>query len=637
MRLTLRHRILLTLVPLVLLLAALGGAGVVLLYRLGHQIDAILRENYDSVIAMERLNEALERIDSSFQFALAGRRAQAQEQYQRNWEPYLRNLRVEQSNITLPGEQELADRLTALTERYRGQGDKFFGQPPDMAPAVQDYFGPDGLLARFNDIKAVSGSILRLNQDNMETASQEARRTALYSLIGFAAGLAAAVVLASVLAWHTTRAILRPIQALTQAATGISAGNLDQVVPYLSRDELGDLAQAFNTMARHLRDYRRSELSRLLTAQRTSQATIDSFSDPVLVVDAEERVEMANPAARHALGVPTAQTAAARRGADEARPVWQPPDALREPLRAAIREHRAYQPQDFDRAMKLRVGGEDRFYLPRIVPIEDPYKNSLGAAVLLQDITRFRLLDEVKSDLVATVSHELKTPLTGVQLAVHLLLEETVGPLAPKQMELLIDARDNAERLLARVNNLLDLTRLERGRVQLDLRPQAPAELLRVAADGVRDRARDKGVEVMVETTWDLPPIAADPQRLPRALDNLLDNAVSYTERGGRITLSASAADGQVTLTVADTGLGIPPEHLPHVFDRFFRVPGRSRAGGTGLGLAIVREIVTAHGGTVACESRPGQGSIFRLTLPVWSEPERAEAKGRQEEIHHDD
>jgi PAS domain S-box-containing protein len=364
-------------------------------------------------------------------------------------------------------------------------------------------------------------------------------------------------------------------------------------------------------MARQLRHYRQTDYSRLLRAQRTSQATIDSFPDPVLVVDGEGLVEMANPAAQRLLGV------AGKKPEQSAPAVWQPPEPLREPLREAVQNQRPYLPEEFDRAVTLRLDGQDRSLLPRILPIRDPYGFTLGAAVLLEDVTRFRLLDQVKSDLVATASHELKTPLTSVRLALHLLLEEAVGPLTPKQTELLLDARDNAERLLAMVNNLLDLARLEQGREHLQLRPEPPRAVLQAAAEAVRPRAEDKGISVTVEAPDDLPLVAVDDQRLGHALGNLLDNAVAYTERGGRITLSAAAEGDGVTLAVADTGLGIPPEHLPHVFERFFRIPGRGPGGGTGLGLAIVREIVTAHGGTIACASQPGQGTVFRITLPA--------------------
>lgn len=611
MRLSFRYQVVLTLAPLLALLALLGVAGAVLLYRLGGRIDAILRENYDSVIFMERLNEALERIDSSFQFALAGREDKARKQYAQNWIDYEKNLAQERKNITLPGEAELVERLTALTERYRRQGEAFYTHP-DQAQRRQEYFDPEGLLAAFEEIKTTSSQILRLNQDNMEQASKEAQETARNSLIGFGIGLGAASLLALLLAWRTIAAILNPIRSLTQAALSIGGGNLDQVVPVATRDELGQLAEAFNTMARQLRHYRQTDYARLLRAQRTSQATIDSFPDPVIVVDGEGLVEMANPAAQRMLGVN------GRKGDDQAQVPWVPPEAIREPLRKAVRQQVAYLPEGFDRTLALRVNGREQSFLPRILPIADPYGNTLGAAVVLEDVTRFRLMDQVKSNLVATVSHELKTPLTGIRLAVHLLLEEAAGPLAPKQTELLLDARENAERLLARVNSLLDLARLEEKQGALDLRPESPRALLETAAETVRPRAADKGVEMIIEVPPDLPEVAADAQRLGNALENLLANAITYTDRGGRITLSATRAGERVILSVTDTGMGIPPEYLPHVFDKFFRVPGQSQGGGTGLGLAIVHEIVTAHGGEITCESRAGVGSVFRLTLPVW-------------------
>jgi NtrC-family two-component system sensor histidine kinase KinB len=614
MKLTLRAHILLTVLPLLLLMAVLGGAAVALLYRLGGSIGTILRENYDSVLYMERLNEALERIDSSFGFALAGHEQKAREQYAQNWKDFDDNLHREQDNITLPGERESVEKLTKLRDRYRQQGDAFYRLGPGDPRRNADYFQDDGLLDRFKEIKGVSGHIRRLNQENMEEASQRARHTAQDSLIGFGIGLTAAVVLGVWLAWLTFRAVLRTVRLVTQSALAIGSGNLDQVVPVLSRDELGQLAEAFNVMARQLRHYRQTDYSRLLRLQRTGQATIDSFPDPVLVVDAEGHVELANPAAQRFLGV-----TGTRDGQRSAAP-WQPPEPLREPLRLALQQQRPFLPEEFDRAVTFRVDGRDRSFLPRLLPIRDPYGQSLGAAVLLEDVTRFRLLDQVKSNLVATASHELKTPLTAVRLAVHLLLEETVGPLTPKQTELLVDARDNAERLLAMVNNLLDLAHLEQGEEHLDLRPEAPADLLRTAADTVRPRAEDKQVAVVVEAADDLPRVAADAFRLGHALDNLLDNALTYTNRGGRITLSATAAGDHVTLAVADTGIGIPPEYLARVFERFFRIPGQSLGTGTGLGLAIVREVVLAHGGTVTCASQPGSGTVFRLTLPVWKD-----------------
>jgi two-component system, NtrC family, sensor histidine kinase KinB len=609
---TLRYRILITLLPLLALLAVLGGAGVVLLHRLSGSIDAILRENYDSVVYMERLKESLERLDSSFTFALAGQEDEARAQYKEQWKPYLDNLHNEQNNITVPGEGALVQRLTALTERYRHKGDGFYARKPGDDQRKEDYFGKDGLKQLFYDTKQTADEILVLNQDHMKKASQNAQVAARDSLVGFAIGLIVAGVLAGWLAWRTVQAILRPIRAVTSSAYAIGVGNLDQVVSVSSRDELGQLAEAFNAMARQLRQYRQSDYARLLRAQRTSQATIDSFPDPVLVVDPEGHVEMANPAAQQLFGV------AGRRMEGQLSLPWQPPERLREPLREAIQNQRPHLPEEFDHTIDLRASGQERSFLPRILPIRDPWGHTLGAAVLLEDVTRFRLLDQVKSDLVATASHELKTPLTSVRLALHLLLEETVGPLTTKQTELLLDARDNAERLVAVVNNLLDLARLEQGHRRLDLQPVSPLDLVRAVTDTVRPRTDDKGVTLHTVLPPELPAVAADETQLGHALSNLLDNALTYTDRGGSITVSAAQVEDRITFAVADTGLGIAAEYLPHVFDRFFRILGQSRGRGTGLGLAIVREIVTAHGGTVSCESKPGIGSVFRLSLPIW-------------------
>ena len=219
--------------------------------------------------------------------------------------------------------------------------------------------------------------------------------------------------------------------------------------------------------------------------------------------------------------------------------------------------------------------------------------------MVLEDVTRFRLLDEVKSNLVATVSHELKTPLTSIRLVLHLLLEENAGPLAPKQLELLVDARDNAERLLAMINNLLDLARLEQGRSQLHLRPEQPIAMLQTAADR-------SGPGLLIRAwncRWTCPRPAAGgrgcgpvPARdAEPAGQRPGPHAPRRPDHPGPRT---SRRQGS-SLSVTDTGSGIPAQYLPLLFEKYFRVPGDTAPGGSGLGLAIVREIATAHGGTV--------------------------------------
>jgi NtrC-family two-component system sensor histidine kinase KinB len=613
---TLRTRILLTVAPLLVLTAALGAADAVLLYHMGRNIDYILRDNLRSVDYMIDLNRALDGIDDAFRMNLLGRNG-TREQYLEQWKEYKVQQDLEAHNVTiLPREQELVNELAVETEAYRKAGDRFF-----EAPAAERYFG-DGdepLSAQYGKIRHTAEEIRLLNEKEMQKASDDAKTAASAWGLWLAVGLAIAALLACLLAWTTVRAVLGPLRHLAQTAVAVGAGNFDQIIP-TADDEVGQVARAFNQMTRQLRDYRQSHSVRLLRAQRTGQAVLDSFPDPILVVDPDGQVEMANPAARRVLGV-TGQPSWNQPSEGQAPPaeVWQPPESLRQPLTDALQKQQPFVTQAFDQTVAFRLDGEDCAYLPQVLPIRDPYGNTLGAAVVLSDVTKFRLLDQIKSDLAATVSHELKTPLTGVRLVLHLLLEETVGPLTPKQTELLIDARDNAERLLSTIEHLLGLARLEHGGESLQIQREEPAALLETAAESLRPRAAAKRVEFVVENAESLPAVGVDAQRFSGALNNLLDNALKYTEEGGRITLTAAPlGEDRVRFTVADTGVGIPPEYLPHVFEKFFRVPGDGRGRGTGLGLAIVREIAIAHHGVVAVESQPGKGAVFTLTIPVW-------------------
>jgi PAS domain S-box-containing protein len=566
MTLSLRQRILLTVTPLLLLLTGLGVSGAVLLVRLGQRSDAILRENYDSVRAMDRLKLAI---------------------LEHNWAEIDAQFQIEQNNVTiLPDEPRLVQELDVALRCYR--------HDPRLKSAVL----------------RIAEAIRVLNENQMQQASQDAQATARVSAAGFVAGVMVSVLLAVLAVWWLQRTLLEPIQAVTEAATAIGGGQLHLLVPVQTRDEVGRLAEAFNAMTAKLRAYRQSNTERLVRARQTGQATIDSFADPVVVIDTLGRVEVANPTAQRLLGVrpPTDSEAPA---------VWTPPDSLRQPVEEALRQQRVVENETFDQAVTFRLDGEERVYLPQVRPIRSAEGELLGAAVVLTDVTRFRLLDRLKSDWVATVSHELKTPLTSVRLAVHVLLEEVVGPLEPKQIELLIEARENTERLLKLIEHLLSLAKLEDGREQLDLRPADPAELLQAAADEAAMRAEDRRIGIVVEVAPNAPAVTVDAVRFGRALNNLLDNALTYTEPGGTVALSAATLDaGRVRITVRDTGIGIPAESLPHVFDRFFRVPGRDGTPGTGLGLAIVREIIMAHGGDIVCASDVGHGTTFHITLP---------------------
>jgi NtrC-family two-component system sensor histidine kinase KinB len=287
---TLRTKLLIGIAPLLAIMVVLGLWAIVMFYRLGGNIDVILRENYASVLAAEGMKESLERMDSAVLFAIGGQESRAKEQFREYRPVFQRNLKVEQNNITLPGEKELADELARLYGNYLSLTDRFFALGPGQVDErTKMYFSQ--LLPTFNRIKDRADDVLNLNQRNMEDMDRKARDAASLSTRLMVLALLGSAVVATLLAMLLSRSILDPIQSVTRAARSVAKGDLDQVVPVLTRDELGELAQAFNSMARTIRDFQQAGTARLLRAQKTAQATIDSFPDPVVVVDPTGAVE----------------------------------------------------------------------------------------------------------------------------------------------------------------------------------------------------------------------------------------------------------------------------------------------------------------------------------------------------------
>ncbi len=603
---TLRTRILIGLLPTLVILTVLGLWAVGMFYRLGGNIDRILRENYRSVLAAQGMKEAVERMDSGLLFVIAGQHERGRRQYAEHRARFLDQLRIEQGNITLPGEQELADNLARWFERYTDAAGRFLELPAGTRPARIDAYFHE-LLPAFDAIREGANAVLQLNQDNMSAMDLQARENAALSTRLMAGALIAAIAMAVGISVWLSRSIERPIRAVTVAARAVARGELDQVIASSRRDELGELSIAFNRMARTIREFRQAGTARLLRAQKTAQATIDAFPDPMIVVDPMGSVELANPAARRLLGaVPAGDT-----------PVpWQPPAQIRTALSEVLAGRGDHLPPTLEQAIPLSDGAQERFFLPRVVAIRAD-DELLGAAVNMVDVTRFHRLDRLKSDMVSTVSHELKTPLTSVQMAVHLLLEEVVGPLNSKQIELLLAARHDADRILAMIDDLLDLSRIEQGRVRMNLQPESVATLIAEAEARMDPQAEDAGIGLSADRIDHDLAVLVDRDRIHHVFDNLIGNAIQHTPRGGAIRLSARVEGPDIAVEVHDTGRGIPAEHLPHLFDKFYRVPGQATAGGAGLGLAIAREVIAAHGGRIEVDSQPGRGTTFTFSLPA--------------------
>ena len=602
-------KLLLAQAPMALALAIVGVFSVVVVSYLGTHSQTILKDNYRSVLAAQRMKEAIERMDSAALFLVTGQYQKGVEQAAKNRPVFEAELKVQEGNITEHGEKEFTEGLRAAWTDYQAKFDRF-AKTNSPQEVRQLYFSE--LEAAFYKVKAAADEILAVNQDAMLRKSDAVRRTAERMNAILAAVAVGALAMGLFISIILTRRMLRPLSALSEATHRIGEGNFDTRAHVRGNDELAQLARDFNAMAGRLAEYRKSSLGDLLQAHLSMQAAIDSLPDPVVIFSVSGELQNVNHAAETLLGLMAEST------------VKEPLKRVHESVRVVLERVRshvlsgkgAYVPRGFEDAVQLPSLMGDRYFLPRGAPVYETRRVVIGATVILQDVTRLRRFEELKNDLVATVAHEFRTPLTSLRMAVHLCTEQVAGPLTDKQAELLHTAREDCDRLQAMVDDLLDLSRIESGRVELFPLPTAVSHLVHNALEGHKQEAAEAGLSLTLESALPEARVLADQERIEHVFSNMIVNAIHHTPKGGNVTLGAHVLDGFMRFTVTDTGEGISQEYRDRIFEKFFRVPD-TEPRGTGLGLYIAREIVRSHGGDIGVESEPGKGSMFWFTVPI--------------------
>jgi len=412
-----------------------------------------------------------------------------------------------------------------------------------------------------------------------------------------------AALLAALLSLVMARRLSRPLEEMKQGAQRFAQGDLRVKVPVPASDELASLAEALNYMAEQL-----DQRIRTVIRQRQEQeAVLASMVEGVMAVDRRERLITLNQAGARLLGVDP-ETA-------RERPI---PELVRHPDLQNFVTRALASSRQVDGEIILRDNGRDRLLQVRGTPLRDLQGQAFGALIVLNDVTRLRRLEQARRDFVANVSHELKTPITSIKGFVETLLDGAMQEPDNALSFLQIIAK-HADRLNEIIDDLLSLSRIEqdseRGKVALS--PGCLKEVLQDAIQVCRERAAAKDIEIEFTCPDDLAAQINAPLLL-QAVVNLIDNAVKYSPAARPVQVEARLELGEVLVLVRDQGPGIAPEHLPRLFERFYRVdPGRSRkVGGTGLGLAIVKHIAQSHGGYVTLQSAPGKGSTFFIHLP---------------------
>ncbi len=602
------RKLLLAQTPIALALAVVCVFTVVVISYLGSHSQEILKDNYRSVLAAQRMKEAIERMDSAALFVVAGERQKGIEQAEKYRPIFETELKVQEGNITEPGEKEFTEGLRAAWTDYQTKFDRLRKTAtPDEARRL--YFSD--LEGAFLKIKTAADEILAINQDTMVRKSEAVRRTAeRMNAITISVALGA-LVLGLLMSTLLIRRILQPLSILSDATRRIGEGNFDTRARVPGDDELAHLAHDFNAMAGRLAEYRKSSLGELLQAHLSMQAAIDSLPDPVVIFSVEGALQNVNHAAETLLGL-KAET----HSKEPLKSVDAAVRAVLERMRSHVLSGKgAYVPRGFEDAVQLPTLLGDRYFLPRGAPVYETRGVIVGATVILQDVTRLRRFEELKNDLVATVAHEFRTPLTSLRMAVHLCTEGAAGPLTDKQADLLYAAREDCDRLQAMIDDLLDLSRIESGHVELFPLPTPTRILIESAMEEHKQEADAAGVSLSSDLSLPEVRVLADHERIGHVFSNLIGNAVRHTAKEGSIILSAQTSNGAVRFTVKDTGTGISKEYQERIFEKFFRVPGTGSKG-TGLGLYIAKEIIRSHGGDIGVESEPGKGSTFWFTLP---------------------
>jgi signal transduction histidine kinase len=601
-----RQKLMLGFGGLLAVIAIVGTLTMVQIGQLGEAIDLILKQNYRSVVACQDMKEALERMDSGTLFILAGNDLEGNRLIGEYTAKFRTALNVELGNITLPHEREKAEKIKVLFEKYVEVIPLVTAVARSTGERQAEYFSK--MQPLFQGIKDVAQDILEMNQNNMNEANNAARSLADTAHRRMLMAIMVSALLALVFSYLAHRWILHPINRLIESANQIRGGNLDLVLEGGSKDEIGRLSEAFNEMAAALRQVRKKDRGNLMRTRRATEEVFKALPTAIAVLDLEGRVEVATETADRHFGLrPGVLTS-------DLEYEWLLPL-----IRKALAEERTVERDLKDGYVQRFVDYREYFFQPMavLIPVGPEHREPTGVALILKDVTQVHEQQEMKRGVVSTVSHQLKTPLTSIRMSVHLLLEERIGALNEKQIELLMAARDDSERLVGILDDLLDINRIESGKSQLALEPTASRALARDAMEPFLVDAKDKGVTLENAVADDLPEVMADAEKIRHVFANLLSNALRFTGPGGAVTIRAEQEQDKVAFLVEDTGEGMPEKELKHLFEQFYRAPGQDEKTGVGLGLAIAKEIVHAHGGDVGAESVPGKGSTFRFTLPL--------------------
>ncbi|WP_313270545.1 ATP-binding protein [Epilithonimonas vandammei] len=556
---------------MILVLSVLSGWYINLLKK---DTNNILKANYNTLQFSRNMLLALEEINSD---PLA-------------FSVFEKHLKQQQKNVTEPGEREATDNVAVHFEALK----------KDAAN-----------LGLQTSIRKDLAELMQINMSAIEHKSTVADSTAKNAIIVISSVGMVCFIIAFILMVNLPSNIADPIKSLTESIKQIANQNYKERVHFESRSEFGDLANSFNTMAEKLQEYSESRLDKIIRGKKRIETLIDNMHDPIIGIDEDRKVLFVNDEALKITGLKKENFVGKL-----IQDVAVANDLVRDIIKDVIVSEKSNLEKE---SMKIYADGKESYFEKEIVdinivPTGEQQSRFIGQVIMLRNITPFKELDLAKTNFLGTVSHEFKTPISSIQMGLQLLENDQIGTLNSEQKNLVNGIREDSNRLLKITGELLNITQVESGSIQLNMKESSIYKIIEYAVESNKSSAEQKHIHFKIDVEEGLSTVLADNEKTAWVLNNLLSNAIRYSYENSNIKINVRKIEDKIQFSVTDTGQGIAPQYLSKIFDRYFRVPG-SKKEGTGLGLSISKEFIEAQGGEITVKSDYGAGSTFAFDL----------------------
>jgi PAS domain S-box-containing protein len=562
MSVRLKTKLSLGLIFLFIVIVLFGVLGLFYINRLSDEGRQVLQNNHESLVYGNRMLEALEDIKTD----------------KNALDIFRDNLKKQQGNITEVGEKEATDELTQ-------NFNEMLVDPTDSS----NYSDIRKSIYKILDLNELA--ILRKNATAQKTAeSAKEILTILFTIL---------TLVSFTFIFNLPGIISDPIRSLSEGILAIAGKNYKKRIYLNQGDEFGDLANAFNIMAGKLDEYESSNLAKIKFEKSRIETIINQMRDGIIGLDEKRNILFLNAVSEKMLGVKEADIAGQ----------YAPDIALHNDLMRTLLQ------EDIEKKdLKIYCDNKESYFSKDVLTVTTN-NEIIGQVIVLRNITPFHELNEAKTNFIATVSHELKTPISSIKMSARLLTDLRVGELNTEQQELIRSITDDADRLLKITGELLNMSQVETGNIQLKLQPADPVKIVDQAVQAVLFQAQQKGIRIDSSVAEGLPLIQADVEKTSWVLINFLTNAIKFSPEQSGIEVAAYRKSDKVEFIVRDHGRGIDEKYLPRIFERYFKVPGTHDRNGTGLGLSISKEFIEAQGGRIWASSQLGEGSQFGFNL----------------------